>query len=135
MTYLFIDNDLEDIELYKEAIEYLNASTYIAVRDKRIICLTLTNCSNVIDFVRNLPVKPDIIFLDINMPGVSGKECLKILKSHSETSSIPVVMLSTTCPMAEAYEYKNIGALECIQKPNSFINLVKIFSKFIFQNT
>jgi CheY-like chemotaxis protein len=128
MTYLFIDNDLEDIEMYKEAIGYINQSLSFAAQNMNISCEALTNCSNVIDYIQKLSKKPDVIFLDINMPHMGGKECLKVLKSNRDTSSIPVVMLSTSCPLADAVEYKNLGALQCIRKPNAFIGLVKIFS-------
>ena len=133
MTYLFIDNDLEDIELYREAIQYINQSLYLAVSDKTITCQALTNCSNVIDYIQSLSTKPDVIFLDINMPHMGGKECLRILKSNRETSSIPVVMLSTTCPMSDAAEYQGMGAVQCIRKPNAFNGLVNIFSIFTLQ--
>lgn len=134
MTYLFIDNDLEDIDLYKEAIEYINESGYFAFQDQTITCEALTNCSNVVDYIQKLTRKPDVIFLDINMPHMGGKECLKVLKSNRDTSSIPVVMLSTSCPLADADEYRNMGAVQCIRKPNAFITLVKIFSRFTVQD-
>jgi CheY-like chemotaxis protein len=132
MNFLFIDDDLEDIGLYKEAIDYINASEYIADQDKNINCITLTSCEDVINVVLKLTEKPDIIFLDINMPLIGGKECLRMLKDDPQTSGIPVVMLSTTCPLADAEEFKSMGAVECIQKPNSFNKLVKVFSRFIY---
>jgi DNA-binding response OmpR family regulator len=66
------------------------------------------------------------------MPGVSGKECLLMLKHHSKYSTIPVVMLSTSCPTGEVDNYRSMGAFDCIQKPTQFQELVKIFAKFIF---
>lgn len=39
-------------------------------------------------------VKPDIIFLDITMPGLNGLEVLRELQAGDETSSIPVVIIS-----------------------------------------
>ena len=38
--------------------------------------------------------KPDLILLDIMMPGMNGFETLKRLKSHRQTVSIPVIMLT-----------------------------------------
>jgi CheY-like chemotaxis protein len=135
MNILFIDNDLEDIELYREAINYINSSEYFANNDSKVDCQTLTNCRNVIEFLDKNNPKPDVIFLDINMPLIGGKECLGMIKNDGRTSKIPVVMLSTNCPLPDSEEFKKLGALDCIQKPNDFRKLVKIFTKFIFDAT
>ena len=134
MTILFIDDDSEDLDMYQEVVRYINASDYFADRDKKIDCHTASTCKNIIERISALPDKPDIIFLDINMPGIGGKECLIVLKTQPEYSAIPIVMLSTTCPTQEITDFKNCGALDCIQKPNNFNSLVKIFSKYIFQH-
>ena len=40
------------------------------------------------------PEPPDLILLDVMMPGMDGLQTVEILKSHSETAGIPVVMLT-----------------------------------------
>jgi CheY-like chemotaxis protein len=134
MNVLFIDDDPEDIESYGEAIEYLNDSEYLADKRDKLTYKAYTNCSNITDILSNLKEAPDVIFLDINMPIVGGKECLRVLKAHPKYHKIPVIMFSTTCPSDQAYVLKALGAADCIQKPNNFRQLVKIFSKYIFQS-
>ena len=133
MTILFIDDDPEDIELYKEAISYINASDYFANAEKKLDCLYLTHCNNIIHYLTGLTTKPDFIFLDINMPLISGKECLKMLKKNPEFSKIPIIMLSTTCQVDDVDDFKALGAIDCVQKPTDFNVLVKIFSKYIYK--
>ena len=40
--------------------------------------------------------RPDIVLLDLNLPGLSGSELLRQIKSHEELRSIPVIVLSTS---------------------------------------
>lgn len=51
--------------------------------------------------LRKGEIKPDLILLDVMMPGLSGWEVLKELKGDEELRSIPVVMLSALEPSVE----------------------------------
>lgn len=53
---------------------------------------TESESRNALDVVKKL--KPDLIFLDILMPGLNGFQVLDQLKSDKETVDIPVVMLT-----------------------------------------
>lgn len=45
---------------------------------------------------------PDLILMDINMPGMDGVEATRVLKAHSRTARTPVIMLSTSSSL---YDY------------------------------
>ena len=66
--------------------------------------------------------KPDLILLDINMPGVDGLELLKQIKSDERFADIKVVMLSTA---GEESKWKSLelGAFDFIDKPVDYIEL------------
>ena len=65
-----------------------------------------------------LRAKPDVIVLDIHMPGGTGIEALKKLKGNSYTTSIPVIVLSGSMdPGAAATLVRDLGAEEFIPKP------------------
>lgn len=61
--------------------------------------------------------KPDLIILDLMMPGISGEEVCKNLKSDKETSSIPIIMLTAKATDADRVIGKVIGADSYLFKP------------------
>ncbi len=64
---LYIDDDQEDIEIFKSSL---------AAIDSGIICPTAHNGKEGLDILRDGVVLPDLIFLDINMPVLNGRDCL-----------------------------------------------------------
>lgn len=132
MTILFIDDDLDDTALFCEAIDFLNQSEFLVASRIKINCTTANNGCTAIERLPGLDKFPDMIYLDVNMPVMGGKECLKYLKS-GEYSSVPVVMFSTALMPHQALEFKELGAADCLVKPNSFNELVKVLSKHIYK--
>jgi two-component system, OmpR family, alkaline phosphatase synthesis response regulator PhoP len=63
--------------------------------------------------------KPDIIVLDLMLPGLDGLEVTKILKSDSETKDIPIVMLTARGEEADIVTGLELGADDYITKPFS----------------
>lgn len=132
MTILFVDDDNDDTELFCEVIDYLNKSDFIAGRRHDITCLIAKNGREALDLLSNLRELPNYIFLDINMPLMGGKECLKHLKNTPRLSKIPVIMLSTTLHETDLQDVKAMGAEDCIIKPSGFKDLVKILAKYVY---
>lgn len=60
---------------------------------------------------------PDVIVLDIQMPGGTGLQALRKLKTSSKTSSIPVVVLSGSGDAATPDQVKEMGADQFLLKP------------------
>jgi twitching motility two-component system response regulator PilH len=61
--------------------------------------------------------KPDLILMDIVMPGVNGFQATRKLSKDPETSSIPIVMISTKDQDTDRIWAKRQGALDYITKP------------------
>jgi CheY-like chemotaxis protein len=69
-------------------------------------------------FMSALRTQPDIIVLDMQMPGGTGLDALRKLKSSAKTSGIPVVVLSGSVdPAAASKMVKELGASEFLMKP------------------
>lgn len=132
MTILFIDDDPDDRELFCETAAFLNQTEFVSISHHKIECLTATNGRDAVGLLHDLEAPPALIFMDINMPIMGGKECLQTLKNSEKHSGIPVIMLSTTCADEQVRELKALGAMDCITKPTSFNALVKALSKYIY---
>jgi len=62
-------------------------------------------------------ISPDLILLDINMPGMSGYEVCEKLKNNPETSSIPIIFLSAGSDSSEKVRAFQLGGIDYITKP------------------
>ena len=60
---------------------------------------------------------PDVILMDINLPGISGIEALKILRDHKTTSHIPVVALSANAMPRDIHKGTEAGFFRYLTKP------------------
>jgi response regulator RpfG family c-di-GMP phosphodiesterase len=69
--------------------------------------------------------RPDVIVLDLRMPGMSGAELCVRLKKHERTREIPIVLL-TGADDEEARRAKRCGAAALVRKPFSPLDLLAI---------
>ena len=75
---------------------------------------------------------PDLILLDIILPGLDGFGVLKELKNESKLKSIPVVILSNLDKPADVKSVKILGAVDYIIKARvDMEEVVKIIKKYI----
>jgi CheY-like chemotaxis protein len=78
---------VDDLELYLEIErDYLNGSL--------VNVITAKNGNEAMELL--LKCKPDLIFMDLEMPKMDGALCCQFIKSNSTTASIPVVMVTSS---------------------------------------
>lgn len=61
--------------------------------------------------------KPELILLDVRMPGMNGFEVCRRLKENQETRDIPVIIMSGIGESSGLAEALRMGAVDCINKP------------------
>lgn len=71
-------------------------------------------------------VLPALIVLDLNLPGMDGRTLLKLLKSHSKMSHIPIIVVSTSADQKDIEYCYSHGANSYIQKPVNFSKMKEI---------
>ncbi len=64
--------------------------------------------------------KPDLILLDINMPGMNGYEVCECLKDEAETCDIPIVFISALDEVQDKVKAFTVGGVDYITKPFQF---------------
>ena len=67
---------------------------------------------------------PDLIFLDINMPIMDGKETLRNIRKDQRFHSVPIYIFSTSVSKKDAELCRVLGADKCMVKPSSFQKLI-----------
>lgn len=116
--FLLADDDRDDAELFNEALISLTPPVdFEHVEDGRGVIEFLSNPQN---------NKPDLIFLDLNMPQMSGWQCLAKLKNDIYLQDIPVVMYSTSSHPRDKEIAVDLGAHGFITKPTDFKELRRI---------
>jgi len=114
---LLIDDDVEDQEIFTEALKEVS---------DRLKCTTMTNAKEALSQLDKKELHPDLIFLDLNMPIMTGIEFLKKIKSLDHLKSLPVIIFSTSSNPSTIAETTELGAIDFITKPSRFNDLVEI---------
>jgi CheY-like chemotaxis protein len=114
MFILLVDDDFDDCELFREIIAEIDPGGQVAVRHDGIEAIKFLNEDGV--------VMPDMIFLDINMPKMNGKQVFLILQKDERLSRIPIIIYSTSIPDREVNYYASHG-VNCLVKPSTYKGL------------
>lgn len=121
LKIVLAEDDKDDQEIFMEALDATEVASEVT---------TVQNGKELVDILKDgTEPKPDIIFIDINMPIKGGKEALTEIKSDEELKEIPAVMLSTSNNQKDIEDTFNKGASLYIQKPNSFASFILILKK------
>jgi putative two-component system response regulator len=70
-------------------------------------------------------IKPDLILLDVEVPGMSGYDAIKALKANPQTVEIPVIFLTGKSEVENEFLGLSLGAVDYITKPFSPSLLLK----------
>ena len=110
-TCLLVDDDVDDREIFCAVMEVIApAST----------CLTAVNGKVALEMVNTDKVLPDIIFLDLNMPLMSGPQFLQEVNRQKILQDIPIVVLTTSADASTKATMLKSGAAAFVTKPDKF---------------
>ncbi len=104
-TLLYVEDNPANMKLIAQ----------IVARQPDIHLLTATNGLSGVEIAR--ATLPDVILMDINVPGINGFESLRRLRSHLSTARIPVIALSANAMERDVSKGLKAGFLRYITKP------------------
>lgn len=99
----------------------------IVLEEKGYTVLPLGNCDEVQDLVHK--EKPDLILMDLWMPGKGGEQVTKELKSDPDTASIPIIIVSASKNTKDTA--LSAGADDFLYKPFDIEELETMVDKYI----
>ena len=121
-TILLVEDDPYDQELFISALRGMkNTPTFELVN----------NGKEAIEWLYRALLPPKIVFLDINMPIMSGMECLLILAKDPWMNTVPIVMLSADVVHRE--KARIAGANGFIKKSSSVVALREEIAHNLFK--
>ncbi|MGC4039828.1 MAG: response regulator [Flavobacterium sp.] len=113
-TIFYADDDLDDLDFFKEVADEINEPVSLFEEGQQLL-----------SSLHNPPPAASVIFLDLNMPGKSGFDVLKEIKTNPSIDKIPVVILTTSSNPDDVKLSKKLGANLYIRKPSTISGLKK----------
>jgi CheY-like chemotaxis protein len=107
---LIVDDEIANVELLARRLEAIGCQTQVASSGERAIALAKTE-------------QPDLILLDVMMPGLDGWQTCRRLKSMAETADIPVIFVTAKDSYADLSKGFEVGGVDYIAKPFEPIEL------------
>jgi CheY-like chemotaxis protein len=117
MIYI-VDDDPEDREFLFEAFSH---------HAKNVQCIMYENGTKLLAQLNTLIENPPaIILLDLNMPGISGRQILIEFKTNANLKHIPILILTTSHLAADKRIAYELGANCFLTKPSSHVLLLEM---------
>lgn len=122
-TVILIDDDQDVLDILKESVKRI---------DSAILCISFIYPEEAIRVVSaELISIPNFIFIDINMPRITGDMVLKEFRKIKELNNSVITMLSTAMPGTVALALRASGANFTFQKPIKIEDYIKLLKTIL----
>jgi len=116
LSVLYVEDHLASIRLMSEITQKIPKCEFAVA----------TNAPDGVALAKS--IRPDLIFMDINLPGLSGFDALEMLRNDNRTRKIPVIALSATATAATLERGKQAGFAHFLSKP---LDLEQLFQAIL----
>ncbi|HNP33903.1 MAG TPA: response regulator [Flavobacterium sp.] len=117
---LHIDDDPDDLEIFSTTVDEFKPP---------VNCISLSCAATALKKIISRELSPEVIFLDLNMPGMDGFEFLRAVKGLHGFNA-PVYILSTSSQPETISSAKKLGADDYLIKPSTMKQFVQLLTPF-----
>jgi DNA-binding response OmpR family regulator len=119
------EDDDDDFEIFSAAVEKVSVA---------IILTRAENGDVLMEKLNGIDVLPDILFLDILMPILNGKDCLKLIRANKKFDALPIIMFSSVEDEQSIEFCFREGSNLFLRKPYTINELVESLKKIFSIN-
>ena len=124
ISITLIDDDADDRLLFNDVFKGL----------EKVNAVSYKNAEDFLDSRKWGTSNPDVILLDLNMPGMNGFECLHAIKAQDGYNKTKIYVYSTSDDEEYVNKAYELGAVAYIRKPYSYHGLHKM-AKYIINES
>lgn len=122
LTIFYTDDDVVDQEIFEEIILSIN---------KDISLRLFESGEELINALNTASIQPDLLLIDLNMPGKNGFDVLLDLQQLNKKNLPPVIIFTTSSSEMHKHEANKLGATLFIEKPRHYETFVKTLHSII----
>jgi two-component system response regulator len=127
LDILLVEDDTADQKLIRSMIEKQGVAYDLCVA---------RSAEEALDVLRpgkdsNGGSRPDLIILDLNMPGMGGREFLKHVKADERLKQIPVVILTCSTSERDILDSYQLQAAGFVTKPAGLVELERVIGEIV----
>lgn len=116
-TIVVVDDDADDQFLIRNVFRKTNPTIEI---------VTLSDGDEVLPYLSNRLILPELVLLDLNMARLNGMKTLAMLRKDKRFVSLPIVIYTTSSNPQERARALASGASDFITKPGEYSDLLKL---------
>ncbi len=125
LAILLVEDDPADQKLIKSSLkDQRMAHDFHVVSSGEEALEFMRSCGK-----RKAADMPDLVLLDLNMPGIGGKEFLKQVKADEELKRIPVLVITTSDSDTDVADCYRLQAAGYVHKPGTLGELKQVMSQ------
>ncbi len=118
-SIIYVEDNPSNIEFMRELVAEL----------ERVNLVTVPTAEVGVELVRDR--RPDLVIMDINLPGMSGYEATRLLKSWPETRDIPVIALTAAAMTGDRKRFSDAGFYRYLTKPVRVGELMEVLEELL----